>query len=315
MGCGSSHSAGRWPLSTPLPAVLAARRFVSASSGLLLAHATWQPPAGVPARAVVYLVHGYAEHMGRYAAVASALTAGGFVVRALDLVGHGGSEGDRAYLHSVAAVCADIVQLSTDVYGAADRALGLPRFLLGHSLGGLLALRVASGDFGGGPWAGVVLSAPALSVDPRTDTPFNRFMARNLSAVWPQLQVAPLDVDALCTDPAVVADYKRDPLCFHGKLRVRTGAEVLAAIADARAAVPRLHGPLLVLHGTADKICTVDGSRALAEDARRAGVALELKEYAGLFHEIFFEPQSTCLADAMQWMRARVSAPAPAGKA
>lgn len=313
MGCGSSHSAGRWPLAAPLPAVLAARRFVSSSSGLLLAHASWQPPAGVPPRAIVYLVHGYAEHMGRYAAVTAALAQAGFVVRALDLVGHGASEGDRAYVHSVAAVCADIVQLATDVHGAADAALGLPRFLLGHSMGGLLALRVASGDYGGGRWAGVVLSAPALAVDPRTDTPLNRFLARSLSAVWPQLQVAPLDVDALCTDAAVVADYKRDPLNFHGKLRVRTGAEVLAAIADARAAVPRLHGPLLVLHGTADKVCRVEGSRALADDAHKAGVELTLKEYALLFHEIFFEPQSTCLADAVEWMRARVDARPTAG--
>ena len=89
--------------------------------------------------------------------------------------------------------------------------------------------------------------------------------------------------------------------------------EVLTAIADARAAVPRLHGPLLVLHGTADKVCRVEGSRALADDARKAGVELTLKEYAHLFHEIFFEPQSTCLADAVEWMRARVDARPPAG--
>jgi alpha-beta hydrolase superfamily lysophospholipase len=75
MGCGSSHSAGRWPLSTPLPAALSARRFISRTSGLLLAHASWQPPAGVAPRAIVYVVHGYAEHLGRYAAVVAALAA------------------------------------------------------------------------------------------------------------------------------------------------------------------------------------------------------------------------------------------------
>jgi len=312
MGCGSSHSQGAWPFASPLPPSLSSRVFLSHSSKLLLAHATWRPAPGVQPRAVVYLVHGYAEHSGRYAHVGSALAAAGFVVRALDLAGHGASEGDRGYVARVDAVCADIVQLASEVFAAEDA--GLPRFILGHSMGGLLSLRVASGDYGGGAWAGAVLSAPLLQADPKTDTWLNRLLARHLSAVWPQLPAAPLDVAGLCTDAAVVAAYRRDPLCYHGMIKVRTGAELLQAMAAARAAVPRLRTPVLVLHGTADRVCLPEGSRQLAADARSAGRDVSLREYTGLFHELFNEPGSTCLDDAIRWMLARLE-PTPAAAA
>ena len=262
------------------------------------------------ARAVVYLVHGYAEHSGRLSHVGAALAAAGLRVRALDLPGHGASEGLRGLIPRFNAACADVVQLATEVHAAADA--GLPRFLLGHSMGGLVALRVASGDFGGGAWAGAVLSSPLLAADPATDTPLNRFLARHLTNLWPTLPVAPLDVAGLCTDAAVVEAYRRDPLCYHGLVRVRTGFEGLEAIADARAAMQRTRTPLLIVHGTADRVCLIAGSRELAAAVTAAGGAVQLREYPGLFHESFNEPGSTSLADSIAWIVARVADAAPA---
>lgn len=312
MGCGSSHSAGSWPHGAgPLPVSLSGRLFLSHASHLLVAHSTWRP-AGPP-RGVVYLVHGYAEHCGRYTLAAERLAGAGFLVHSMDLAGHGASEGDRGFVQRYAALCADIVQLATEVHAAEDA--GLPRFLLGHSMGGLLALRVASGDFGGGAWAGAVLSAPLLMADPKTDTAINRWLARRLSTIWPQLGLAPLDAEALCTDRAIVDAYRRDPLCHHGWIKARTGAELMDAMADAAAALPRLRTPILILHGDADRVCLPQGSRDFAAAARAAGKDVALKEYPGLFHEIFLEPGigPTCVADAAAWMAARL-APAVAAQ-
>lgn len=252
----------------------------------------------------MYLIHGYAEHSGRYEHVGAALAAAGFRVRALDLPGHGASEGLRGLIPRFAAACADIVQLATEVHAASDA--GLPRFLLGHSMGGLAALRVASGDYGGGAWAGAVLSSPLLAADPATDTPINRFLARQLTELWPTLPVAPLDVAGLCTDATVVEAYKRDPLCYHGLVRVRTGFEGLEAIADARAAVPRTRTPLFIVHGTADRVCLISGSRELSAAVNAAGGSAQLREYPSLFHESFNEPASTSLVDVIAWLSARV---------
>ena len=129
----------------------------------------------------------------------------------------------------------------------------------------------------------------------------------------PGVRVTPLDAHALSRDPAVVDAYARDPAVYHGKLKVRTGFELMGAMADARAAVPRLSAPILILHGDADRICLVDGSRALAADAARAGKDVALKEYPGHYHELFNERDSTCLADAIAWMEARL--PAGGGRA
>lgn len=106
-------------------------------------------------------------------------------------------------------------------------------------------------------------------------------------------------------------EYRRDPLNYHGPIRVRTGAEILGAIADVRASLPRMRTPLLVLHGDADGLCRVEGSRALAADLHLAGSApCRLIEYAGLKHEILFEPGQDggerVLEDALEWIKARV---------
>lgn len=299
---GAAHSCGPAPFDPAPGSALGARYFRSSTSGLLLHHRSWHP-SGAPPRAALYVLHGYAEHIDRYTGFATALAAAGYVVHGLDLVGHGGSEGDRAYLHDFDAIIADVLQLITSVHPHSD----LPRFLFGHSMGGLLALRAAQ-VAPAGTLTGLVLSGPALLIAPEVDNAANRLLARALAGVWPKLPVQPVDARMLCGDASVVAQFKRDPLCYQGAIRVRTGAEVIKAIDAARAAAPAMAAglALLVVHGADDALCRVDGSRQLL--ALAAGLPdRALVEYPGLLHEIISEREggARVVADVIAWLGAR----------
>lgn len=206
----SRHTVGPSPAEPS--GVLAARLFRSARSGLLLHYRAWRP-AGTP-RATLYLAHGLGEHCGRYELFASGLAAAGVAVVALDHQGHGTSEGDRGHIESLNDVVADVLQLVTTV---SPTPPGVPAFLMGHSMGGLIALLAAQSS--PGLFTGMVLSAPCLEVDPNIKTPLNVFLARSLSSWLPKLPVQPLTLSQLSTDPEAVRQYTRDPLIYHGPLR------------------------------------------------------------------------------------------------
>jgi acylglycerol lipase len=285
--------------------------FRSATTGRRVHYRTWAAAPGVPAKGAVYLLHGYAEHCGRYAHVGAALAARGYSVRALDHQGCGLSEGDRSYVQFFADYVADALQLARTV---APSPPGLPRFLLGHSMGGLMALHVAHAD--PALWTGgLALSGPGLVIDPKVDTPFNRFMARTLAGVLPKLQVQPLDTGTLCTDAAVVAAYKADPLVFHGALRVRVGYEYIRAVEAVHAWAGELALPLLIVHGEADVLCNPSGSEWLMGAA--TGCADKtLRKYPGLFHEVFNEPVGLdIVAYVADWMDAHLEGGVAAGVA
>ena len=153
-------------------------------------------------------------------------------------------------------------------------------------MGGLVALmvvRAAPADF----FKGLALSAPAVKADPAVDNALNRFMAGLLSASFPKLQVAPLPKTHLCSDADVVAQYQRDPLVFHGKLRARVGAEFIRTQPLALASAPQLALPLLIVHGEDDGLVPISGSRALFEGA--AAADKEMKTFPGLQHELHNE--------------------------
>ena len=283
------------PSSGPVPP----RFFRSPSSGLLVHHRTWAP-AGPP-RAVIYLLHGLFEHVSRYSHVGEAWAAAGFLVHGLDHQGHGQSEGDGGYFTSFASLVQDALHLAQEVHPA---PAGVPRFLFGHSMGGLVALHTAHAA-PRGFFRGLLLSAPALHPDKQTDTPFNRLMAGLLGSTLPKLEVAPLPKTHLCSDRSVLAQYERDPLVFHGSLRARVGAEFLVAMPAAQAFAPTLDLPLLVVHGEEDQLCHIDGSRALL--AAWQHTDKELKPYPGLMHEVHNEREAPSVACVVAWVEQRLA--------
>jgi alpha-beta hydrolase superfamily lysophospholipase len=295
------HSCGPFPHDAPPQP---ANYFKASSTGILLHYRSWSPSVSPP-RAMVYVVHGYGEHLGRHEPFARTLAAAGFAVHALDLQGHGQSHGDRAFLTSMNDVVSDVLELATRV---APTPCGVPAFIFGHSMGGLIALRAAQSAVGAAMFRGAVLSAPAVMIDPKIDTAFNRWLALTFSDYLPKLPVTPLEPNLLCTDKSVVDAYMRDPLVYHGNIRVRTGAEIIKGCDAAFADAPAMTVPLLIIHGGSDKVCPVQGSRRLA--ALLPPPRAELQEWPESFHELLNEPvfAAAAIDRIIRWIGGRIAA-------
>lgn len=238
--------------------------------------------------ATLLLVHGIGEHSGRYEKVGELLSAAGIKVRSFDLPGFGGSGGVRAHVDTfddyLDAVAEELDEVHEDE---------LPRVLLGHSLGGLIALTYAL-DRDPKPDL-LVLSAPA--VDARVPV-WQRKLAPVLSKIFPKLSLPnPIEGDQLSRDPAVGEAYFADPL-VHTKATTRLGAEIFAAMAAADRRTPPM--PAHVIHGGADTIVPPAVSAELGLKANR-------KLYPSLRHELFNEPEGPeVVADVVAWLRNEV---------
>ncbi|WP_067682842.1 alpha/beta hydrolase [Nocardia miyunensis] len=252
----------------------------------------WIPSDRV--RAVIALVHGVAEHSGRYDHVGKRLADSGFAVYALDHIGHGRSAGSKANIDSIDGA-ADNVAALLDI--ASERHPDLPRFVLGHSMGSLITLYLATRaplDV-----AGVAISAPPLDIS--AGSALQRALAPALSRWAPNLGVLQLDSSMISRDPEVVRGYDADPLVFSGKLPARTGAEILRATETVTARLDRLTVPTLVLHGADDALAAPSSADTVEQ---RAGAKdLTVIRYPGLYHEIFNEPeQDAVLGDLVGWL-------------
>jgi acylglycerol lipase len=260
---------------------------------------SWAPEEG-PARGVVVIVHGFGEHSGRYEHVAQRLVAGGYAAYALDHRGHGRSEGPRAVIDRLADAVSDIDRLTVL---AGDAHPGLPVFMLGHSMGGLLAVQYALEHQD--RLTGLLLSG-ALAAPDAAPAPA-RLIARMLSAVAPRAGLIALDASLVSRDPQVVAAYRADPMVHHGKLPARTVAELIAAGQRFPELVAEIRVPTLIMYGSEDRLCPPSGSVMLGE---RIGAAdITVIPYEGLYHEILNEPeQQTVLDDMCAGLDAHVGA-------
>jgi alpha-beta hydrolase superfamily lysophospholipase len=252
----------------------------------------WVPPQ--PPKGVVVIVHGLAEHGGRYAHVAEHLAAHGYASYAHDHHGHGRSAGTRGNIDRMSHVVTD---LETMIRSASGRHAGAPLFLYGHSMGGLIALVYATGD--PVPMHGLILTGAAVHVE--VGSGLERVAARLLSVIAPNLGTRKLDAALVSRDPAVVRNYESDPLNYRGKVRLRTGAEMLRAADELPAGLGRLTCPVLLLHGSLDGLTSPSGSQLVAERVSSSDVTL--KVYDGLYHEVHNEPEKdTVLGDIVRWL-------------
>ncbi|WP_067696893.1 alpha/beta hydrolase [Nocardia jejuensis] len=261
----------------------------------------WQAwlPDGDP-RAVVVIVHGYAEHSGRYAHLATRLNEDGIAAYALDHIGHGRSEGARANVGSLDAAADNVATL---LELASDRHPGLPRFVFGHSMGGLTVSYLATR----GPLRvdGVALSGPAVVVE--GGNPVSRLLAPLVSRIAPNLPVVKLDSTLVSRDPEVVRDYDADPLNHHGGVPARTAHEMLRAGEFVTGHLSNLTAPLLVQHGTADGLASPTGTDLIEKGA--ASKDKTVIRYDGLFHEIYNDPeQDKVMTDLIDWLDAHLPA-------
>lgn len=248
---------------------------------------TWTE--GPEAKARVVLVHGLAEHVGRYDHVGTWLAARGYPTYASDLPGFGTSPGPKGHVDSfddfLDAVEASVVEVGTD----------LPVVLYGHSLGGLIAATYA---VSGRPRPDrLVLSTPALAyAGPGWQKP----IAMALSRIAPTFSMPNgLKGEQLSSDPTVGEAYFADPLVLT-KSSIRLAAESFAAMDAIGAKLVELEIPTYVLHGSDDSVVPPQGSVAIGA---LPGVTRRL--WVGLRHECHNEPNwEEVLDDLLQWLDA-----------
>jgi acylglycerol lipase len=265
---------------------------VMAADGNCLQGYEWKPSVA-PVRAVAVLVHGIHDHPGRYAALARALNERGVAVYAQDHRGHGASGGARQRVDSVAQLAGDVELALRE---ATRRNTGVPVFLYGHSMGGLvvahIAAQPAAKDAGRPALAGVVLSSAAL-VLPASAGGAAQAVVGTLSRLAPGLPLEAVDPAQVVREPSARAALARDPMIQREKVPARTIATILGGVVELQALMPAITAPLLILHGGADRVTEPAGSRLLAQRAGSADKKLVL--YDAALHSLLQEPEGAAV--------------------
>lgn len=246
--------------------------------GETLALREWSVEGAAP-RAVVQIVHGLGEHMGRYDHVAQRLNSWGFAVRAHDHYGHGQSSGVRGGLPSALRLIDDLAAVVDETRRVCPE---VPLILFGHSLGGLVAASFVARDVR--PVDALVLSSPGF--DPGLDA-VQKLLIAVLPRIAPNLRVGNgIESDDISHDRAVVQAYRDDPL-NHDRICGRLARFLSEEGAMVQSAAPRWQVPTLLLYAGDDKLVRPAASAAFAQ-AAPAGL-VSATRFDGLFHEIFNE--------------------------
>ncbi|MDJ0393751.1 alpha/beta hydrolase [Rhodococcus sp. G-MC3] len=265
--------------------------------GTPIVYDVWTPDT--ECTGLLVLSHGLGEHARRYDHVIARLGDLGLTVYALDHRGHGRSGGKRLELTRWADFTDDLHELFR-IARAAHPAT--KNFLLGHSMGGAIALSYAldhQQDLDA-----LMLSGPAVVLGDSTPK-ILVFVGKILGRIAPGVPVQSLDSADVSRDPDVVAAYDNDPLVHHGKIPAGLAGQFVGAMESFPARVPSLTLPVLLQHGSDDKLADVSGSRMIAEKAGSSDLTIEV--YDGLYHEVFNEPENErVLDDLIRWLAPRV---------
>jgi len=266
--------------------------------GIALQYRAWEIASP---RAALVVVHGLGEHSGRYEQFGASMADYGFSSYACDLRGHGRSEGRRGHVRSFGVLLQDLDRFRREVQGLA--ADGLPVFLLGHSLGGLIALRYQ--EEYRTAFRGAIISAPWLA----NAMPIPRWKVTAAAALARLLPALPMNngvaAEDLSHDPAVACAYRADPL-VHSRITPRLFLEASAAMGLVLQRADQLVAPLLFLIPTSDRL--VDAQRTLQFARQLPAQLTTLKLYQGMYHEVLNEvDRRQALRDIRDWIAARLT--------
>jgi alpha-beta hydrolase superfamily lysophospholipase len=265
--------------------------------GVRIVYDTWTPDTDV--RAVVILSHGFGEHARRYDHVAQRFGDDGLATYALDHRGHGRSGGKRVRVKDVSEYTADFAAL-VDIAGREHP--GVPKIVLGHSMGGGIVF--AYGSDRPTDYDLMVLSGPTVAARDAVK-PIVAIVGKSVGAVLPGVPVQKLDATAVSRDPAVVDAYNRDPLVWHGKVPAGVARALLKVAETMPQRARAITRPVLVVHGADDSLIPVNGSERLVDCL--ASEDVHLKVYPGLYHEVFNEPErARVLDDVVSWIGTRL---------
>ncbi|MGE3261007.1 MAG: lysophospholipase [Bacteriovoracia bacterium] len=245
------------------------------------------------ARGNLLVVHGLGEYSGRYHELAEEAHKLQLNVHLFDLRGHGRSQGTRGHFNELADHHRDIDAWIEHLVGAGDLAINKPCFLMGHSLGGLIALTYTAGYIAGPlkpALSGLVLSAPALGVPQNPLRLVETKMAKHVPGFLKTIQV-PSGIKAkdISHDREEVRRYEQDPL-VHGWITPAAYLAIEAGIAGVYGLLPKLDLPMLFLVNGKDKVVDPAAAQKFAQKLSVAHPGqVELKVFQRFFHEAFHE--------------------------
>ena len=272
---------------------------LKSADGLDLFVRRWQAD-GVPHQWTFVMVHGLGEHGGRYQHFAEWFTPLGATIYAQDHRGHGRSGGQRGHTPSLEALLDDIDL----VVRQARTDSGSPVVLIGHSLGGLLAIAYALDRPEQIDRA--IFSAPFLVGKVKVPA-WKQAAARVLPTVAPRLSLSnEIDANDLSHDPEIPKAYRADPL-VHDRISARMYEETAGRTESYLARAPELRVPFLLMHGRDDRIVDPAGSQRFF--ARTTAPDRAFCLYPGMYHEIFNEvDHDRVFADIESWLIRRTDA-------
>ena len=251
------------------------------------------------ARGEILISHGFGEHSGRYGALTDHLVTHNYSVTAYDHRGHGLSDGLPGHVESFSEYDDDLDKL---VAAVRSRSESRRLFLIGHSMGGLIALRYLARK--SGTLSGAVISAPLIEV--AVPVPAHKLMIARVGArMAPRFrldnEINPAD---LSRDPEVGRAYAADPL-VNRKVSTKWFAEATRAMQEVAERASQITTPLIVMHGSEDRLASVDATRRVFE--RIPASDKELVIYPGFYHELFNEPEKQEVFERVtDWLDRRV---------
>ncbi|MBI9047168.1 MAG: lysophospholipase [Anaerolineaceae bacterium] len=253
----------------------------------------WLPENEIKANIMV--VHGLAEHSGRYMNVVNQLIPAGYGIFALDHIGHGKSDGTRVFVETFQDFITTL-KISFDKIQSLQP--GKPIFIMGHSMGGMISaayLLEYQNEL-----AGAVLSGPGFKI-PETITPTMILLNNIFSAILPKFGLVQLDANGVSRDPAVVDAYINDPLVDTGKTTSRLGSELIKTIQTLNKRAQEIELPTIIMQGTEDILVDPEGAPLMFEKISSSDKTLKM--YEGLHHEIFNEPEhEAVIQDVIDWL-------------
>mmetsp|Transcript_17056 Transcript_17056/g.33371 ORF Transcript_17056/g.33371 Transcript_17056/m.33371 type:complete len:413 (-) Transcript_17056:367-1605(-) len=295
--------------------------FFQNKQGLWLHHGLiWDETKYGPPVAVAVLLHGHSEHSRRFIHVAEHLNSQGVAVFIMDHQGFGRSEGDRAHVEDFMHYVEDVMYFMQHVvYEDHPEWRHLARFIVGHSMGGLIAihtaLRCQESDHPSHLVSGVMLSAPAVHVDPSRNNGLLKLVGQILDVVAPKLPIISFPEHPSTSFLQVKLHATFDPLNYQGYVRIHQGLELLRATELVLKHAPAFNTPIIIAHGVEDMHCDIRGSREfmkliMSEDKK-------LIELPNIRHEPFQEVadvRDPILRQLSTWLLERAntkSAPLP----
>ncbi|MFC1861285.1 alpha/beta hydrolase [Chloroflexota bacterium] len=244
--------------------------------------------------AVLLVVHGLAEHSGRYTNMVNHFVHRDFAVYSYDLRGHGKSDGRRGYVERFSYYLDD---LNTFFDIVRSKHPDADIFIVGHSMGATIATAYALRQ---DRLAGLILSGITLKLG-TTVSPALITAGRILSVLLPKVGITVIEASAVSRDKAVVGAYIHDQLVFRGKISARLGAEFISVMQRLPAELTKLTLPILIMHGTADRLSDPKSGEIVYQQAGSTDKTLKL--YDCLYHELFNEFENDkVFADMESWL-------------